>query len=277
MSWTTREHWFWGLVLPGRVPLVFMLASSLLTLTSSIWIVFTGICLIGVGLAALSQIFFHWQAFSLTFPGEGRFLLERNGRRLIVERRIGLTMVGNITYEQTLAGRFFDYGTLTVGALGGPYRWENLGRFRTLRRIIDSQGGWMPPAGNPLAGALARWTGSASLLLRSLWGSAAGLLQSLHRELRTIARHLRTPSYARFMEFSEALLFPGSAHRFEGSSFETYFTLNEIRIYQRILQARRLMVSDRLGRTWRHKRIRTRQDIRRHVPRSWFRKAVRAT
>lgn len=276
MQWNTREHWFWGLALPGRVPILFILVGTLLTFTSSIWIVFTGLCLMVVGLAALSDIFFHWQAFLLAFPPGGGVLLERNGRRLIVERRIGLTMVGNITYEQTLIGRFFDYGTLMVGALGGPYRWENLGGFRTLRRIIDSQGGWMPPTRNPLAAALGHGARSALQTLRDLLASFTRILLGLSQEVRTVSRYLTTPSYRRFLEFAESILFLQNTHRFEGSSLESYFTKEEISLYQRILHSRRLLVSNQQGHILRHKRVRTYQDIRRQVPPSWFRKAIRA-
>lgn len=268
MPWITREHWFWGFVLPGRVPILFILVGTLLTLLSSIWIVIMALGMIIVGLATLSEIFFHWRAFTLVFPpGEG-ILLERNGRRLIVERRIGLNMVGNITYEQTLMGRFFDYGTLIIGALGGPYRWENLGSFRTLRRIIDNQGGWMPPTRNPLA--------VARRLQRNLFGFLTQILSGLSREVHTVSRYLTTPSYRRFIEFAESILFPRNSNHLEVSSLEFHFTKEEIRLYQQILQSRRLIVSDKQGRILRHKRIRTYQDIRRQVPPSWFRKAIRA-
>lgn len=276
MSWITREHWYWGLVLPGRVPILFIFMGTLLMITPSIWTMFLGLCLIGMGLAAFLGIFWHWHAFSLSFPASGGFLLERNARHLLMERRIGLSVVGNFTFEQTLAGRFFDYGTLTIGALGGPYQWENLGGFRTLRRIIDSQGTWMPPPANPLTSGIRRVAGSALRRLHSIWESLTQILQGLGQEVRTIGRRLTTPSYRRFVEFAESILFPQSSHAFEDASFETHFTREEIRLYERILQLRRLLVSDQQGRTGRHKRIRTYRDIRRHVPPSWFRKAMRA-
>lgn len=276
MLWNTREHWFWGLVLPGRLAILCTAVGTLLIPTPWFWTVFTGICLMVVGLVALFEIFFHWQAFSIAFPAGEGVLLERNGRRLIVERRIGLTMVGNITYEQTLPGRLFDYGTLTIGALGGPYRWENLGRFRTIRRIINSQGSWIPPAGNPLLLALHRQFRSSVRMLRGLQVSLFGFLHGLGQEMGTIGRHLGTPSYRRFIEFAETVLFLGGEYFLVNSSSNAHFTEEEIRLYRRILQVRRLLVLDRRGRIQRHKRIRTLRDIRRYVPPSWFHKVTRA-
>ena len=147
MRWETRTHWLWGFLVPGRWYL------SLVALAgAAIWpirwwgiiMAFIALLLFITGCCGLLATRFHWRNFSLSFLQGEKALWERHGFDMIVERQINFGMVGSITFEQTLMGRILDYGSLSIGALGGPYTWENLGDFRTLRRIIESQSEWMP-------------------------------------------------------------------------------------------------------------------------------------
>jgi hypothetical protein len=165
MPWITREHWYWGLALPGRFSLQFVSLGILFAFTPWIWSLPVAVSLVILGLLGMPSVLLRWRAFSLSFLPGGKTLVERNGTVIIAERRIGLTMVGSMTFEQTWMGRILDYVTLTIGALGGPYQWENLGHFRTLRRIVESQGEWMPPTGNAFTTLLGSWIRQTILLL----------------------------------------------------------------------------------------------------------------
>ncbi|HLO13659.1 MAG TPA: hypothetical protein VK206_02445 [Anaerolineales bacterium] len=281
MPWTTREHWYWGFVLPGRFPLLLLSVGVPFAFTPWIWGLPVALLLIIPSLVGIAGALFRWRAFFLSFLPGGKTLVERNGPVIIAERRISLTMVGSMTFEQTMMGRILDYGTLTVGAMGGPYQWENLGHFRTLRRIIESQGEWMPPTGNALFRLLGRWIRQATLWVNHARQYLLQIIDSVKFEIQMIGEYLKTPSYQRFIEFAQELLFTKNYRRFESSfgvanAYSVHFTSDEIRIYQQILKTRHIIVSDFQGRTYLHKRIHTIQDLRKHVPISWFRKAVRS-
>lgn len=282
MRWNTREHWYWGFLLPGRWHLLSSVIVVLIALTLNGWaLLISGVLLVNAILGLLN-ILSRWRAFSLSVLPTARTLIERNGRIVIAERQINLGMVGSMTFQQTWMGILFDYGSLSIGALGGPYEWENLGHFRTLRRIIESQGEWMPPPRRALINMLTDWIRQVIRLTNRFLLNLQQILNSRELEVRIIIEHFRTPNYHRFLEFAEKILFSQSTHRYETwvhmeSLSDSAFNSNEIKIYHRILRARRLIVSDLQGRTQRHKRIRTPNDIRKHIPEAWFRRAIRNT
>jgi hypothetical protein len=284
MRWETRVHWLWGLFIPGRWFLL-LIALGGASFGTFAWlgniVAAIAFILLSIGSSGIFALWVHWRSFSLTIPHGEKALWERHGFDMIAERRINMNMVGSTEFQQTLLGRILDYGSLSVGALGGPYTWENLGNFRILRRIIESQGEWMPPPGRNLINMLTDWIREVIQLVSRLLLILRQISNSLVLEARIIIDHFRAPSYRRFLEFAEKILFSQNTRRYgnwvhmEGLS-GSVFSSEEVRIYHRILKARRLITSDLRGRTQRHKRIRTLNDIRRHIPEAWFRRAVRA-
>ena len=280
MPWTTRVHWIWGLILPGRFYFLSLLLSVLVAFIPWTWRWPFVIFLATLGILGFPGILFKWRSFSLTFPPGGNAMIEQNGMVIIAERRINLAMVGSMTFQQTLMGRILDYGSISIGGLGGPFEWENIGQFRALRRIIESQGEWMPPTGNVFFTMLVGWIRQINRLMTQLLRNFRQFVDGLRLEIQIIIESLRTPTYRRFLDFAESILFPQESHRFENwvhmqSLRDSPFTKDEIKIYQGILIMRRLVVSDTQGRTHRHKRIRTPHDISEYVPATWFRKAIR--
>ena len=281
MPWTTREHWLWGLVIPGRFHFLSIMLGLLVVFSSLPWKWPITILFGLIGIAGIPEIEFRWRSFSLSILPFAKMLIERNGIVMVAERQINLGMAGSITFAQTWMGQILDYGTLTIGAMGGPYQWENLGNFRTMRRIIESQGEWMPRPRRTLLNVFAEWGRHVIRFIVRFLLNIQQILSGLMVESHIIVEHLRSPNYQRFLEFAESLLFSQNlpipedriqTERVHGSVFST----KEIRIYQRILRARRLIVFDARGRAQRHKRIRTPNDIRRHVPIQWFRRVIRA-
>jgi len=280
MRWTTREHWLWGIALPGRFYLLSLSLATLISLTPWSWKWHAAILLSTLGGLGISSILYRWRAFSISFPSGGRVLLEQNGLVMIAERRINLGMVGSMTFRQTLMGRLLDYGSLPVGALGGPYEWENLGQFRTLRRIIESQGEWRPPTRGVIFDIFSNWIRQLIQLVSQVLMNLRQIINDLKSEGRIIVEYFRIPSYRRFLEFAEKILFTKNSRRYESwipmaSLRDSTFREDEIEIYKSILRMRRLIVSDLQGRTFRHKRIQIPKDIRRYIPVSWFRNAIR--
>lgn len=144
MEWTTRTHWIWGILIPGRFYLLLVLIAAVGFLAPWRWVILLAVLLLMVALAGLILTWAQWQTFSLiAVPGENS-LLERDGIAVISERRINLTAVASLVFRQSLLGRLLDYGSLSIVALGGPYEWRNIGQFRTLRRIVENGGNWMP-------------------------------------------------------------------------------------------------------------------------------------
>ncbi len=173
MRWETRIHWIWGLLIPGRWYLFFHALGGFLGILTLKWsgLLTAAILLVSVaiGLLYILDVWVKWTSFSLSVSPTGKAFLERHGFGIIAERRINMNMIGTWTFEQTLMGRVFDYGSLSIGALGGPYEYENLGQFRTLRRIIETQGGWMPSPRPNILQNIRDWTSLITLrVLQSL-------------------------------------------------------------------------------------------------------------
>ena len=281
MRWTTREHWLWGLVLPGRFCLLSILLGMLVALTPWIWKWPAVILLSSLGCLGIPTTLYKWRAFSISFPPGGRVLIEQNGIVMIAERRINLGMIGSMTFRQTLMGRLLDYGSLSVGALGGPYEWENLGHFRTLRRIIESQGEWRPPTTMVILHIISDWIQQFFRFMSQVLMNLRQIITGLTLEGRIIVEYFKMPSYRRFLEFAEKFLFPKNSHRYENwipmeSLHNSTFTEVEVEMYHRILRMRRLIVADLQGRIRPHKRIRTLEDIRKYIPEIWFQNAIEA-
>jgi uncharacterized membrane protein YdbT with pleckstrin-like domain len=144
MEWTTRTHWLWGILAPARFYLLPVPVAVYLLLLQWQWSILTALVLLGIALTGFIISWVNWQTFSIiAVPGE-HSLLERDGFAMVSERHINLNMVGSLVFRQSLLGRLLDYGSLSIVALGGPYEWRNIGRFRTLRRIVESGGSWAP-------------------------------------------------------------------------------------------------------------------------------------
>ncbi|MBL8099789.1 MAG: hypothetical protein JNK81_11445 [Anaerolineales bacterium] len=148
MRWETRIHWIWGLLIPGRWYILFLATGVILGILILKWSVLISLTIlivfVTISILGLLDIWIKWTSFSLSLSPTGKAFLERHGLGMIAERRINLNMIGTWAFEQSFIGRILDYGSLSIGALGGPYKYENLGNFRILRRIIESQGEWVP-------------------------------------------------------------------------------------------------------------------------------------
>jgi hypothetical protein len=275
-------HWLWGYFIPGRWYLLLLALAILSVFAIRAWGLVVApitLALLFIGGSGLLALRLHWRSFSLSFVRGEKSIWERHGFEMITERRINMSMVGTTEFQQTLFGHILDYGSLSVGALGGPYEWENLGQFRTLRRIIESQGEWLPPPRINFLTILINLLRQIARLTSRLLANVQLIVYSLEWERRIIVEHLRAPSYLRFLNFSQRFLFPQNTYRHTGWVLlehlrSTGFTDNEVRIYLDILRTRRLIVSDFQGRTYRHKRIQTPEDIRKSIPVTWFRKAI---
>ena len=286
MRWETRTHWLWGLLFPSQWYLLSIALASLSLLTfgwTRVAIFYIGLALATIGFLGLFFIILHWRSFSLSIHQGEKALWERErhdyGFGMFAERRISMSIVGSTEFQQTLLGRIFDYGSISLGTLGGLYQWENIGNFRTLRRIIESQGDWMPP---PRINLFNIFTDLIHTIIRFInrflldWRQMLNILAS---QTQIPKENFSMPNYYRFLKFAEKILFPNNSHRYESwipmARLRNFtFTDDEIEIYQCILRMRRLSVLDLQGRIRRHKRIRTPKDIRTQIPEVWFRRAV---
>jgi hypothetical protein len=232
-----------------------------------------------IGSYGVLSIRVRWHSFSLSILQGEKALWERHGFGMIAERRINMSMVGSTEFQQTLLGRILDYGSLSIGALGGPYQWENLGHFRTLRRIIESQGEWTPQSRISLANIMVGFVHRVIRLLNRFLHNFRLFVNSLEFEMRIIVGHLQVPSYRRFLKFAEKILFfqtDGLDDWLQMESLhDSAFSREEIRIYKSILRDRRLIASDIRGKAQRHQRIQKPEDIRKYVPATWFLRAIR--
>lgn len=144
MRWETRVHWLWGLIFPAfGYLLLFLLAGLALAFLGSFGYL-VAFLLAAVGIVRISHTWAMWLSFSLGFLPNDNVLVERHGLVMVVEQHINTSLMGGVVFKQSPMGRLLDYGTLSVHAIGGPYEWENIGHFRTLRRIIETRGAWLP-------------------------------------------------------------------------------------------------------------------------------------
>lgn len=279
MQWETRKHWFWGLFLPGRWYLLFLILGGLCVLTFKLSGLIVAGVLIIFSLLGLSDIWIRWRSFSLSISPAKKAILERNGIVVIAERRININIIGSLTFQQTFMGRIFDYGYLSIGALGGTYQWDYLGQFHILRRVIESQGEWTPRRGPTLFFVISNW---ASLATRSILQSLHNMFQlisNLWQESKKWSQQPMTPGYARFLQFAEKTVFSRATRRYQSTVSlydlqEKAFTQDEIKTYTGILKDRKIIVSDLNGKQQRHKRIRTINDIKKNIPENWFHKVI---
>jgi hypothetical protein len=279
MAWETRTHWLWGFLRPGFWYLLLAILGSAGMLTGDRSFVIVGLLLLLVAGIGVWVLWNQWHSFSISL--DKQTVRERRGFAMTSDRHIYFGMIGSILYRQTPIGRLLDYGSLSITAMGGPFEWENLGQFRTLRRIIDSQGEWMPQSHNlwqvALRGQL-RWVRSflSRLWMRFLawWNRRPHRLSAL-----SFARS-ETSSYDRFLNFVENALFPRNIWHFDaaGDLFESRaneYSVSEVMIFWRVLRIRRILVLNRQGRPFLHPRILSMQDIIRRIHREWFRRYSR--
>lgn len=280
MHWETRVHWVWGLLMPTRWFLFLSAMGGLGVLTFEWWGVLAALLLLTIAFWGFSNVWIHWRSFSLSFNPAERVLWERHGLVMVTERRINMGLVGSMAFRQTIMGQILDYGSLSIGALGGPYEWENLGHFRTLRRIVETQGEWMPRPRPVVIPMLRAHIGSLVLRAQRFWRDLWHFVA--RRPLRPggfSTNRPTTPSYSRFLRFAESILFPQNTRRYDSTVIFSSvsgpaFTDDEIRLYYRILRACRILVTDLQGREHRHRRIRTLRDVQKRISVDWFQRAV---
>ena len=285
MSWETRTHWFDGLLWPSRGYVVLALLGVASFFTRNAWCILAGILALvsaGIGFSIIRTL---WRNFTLSVSLGERAIRERHGFNIISERYINLGMIGSVSIVQRPLGRLFDFGDMTINALGGPYEWKNVGHFHTVRRIVESRGEWLPDP--PVAVRLnvrEQFLHLGWILRR--WG------QSIHRRLQSDRRWWRnrtrrvrilsiprpqTLAYVRFLRFAENLLFGRNFRRFDAESgiFRSGrkdVSPAEEQIFWHILRIRHIMVNDRWGRLIRHSRIRSMRDLSERIPTEWFNK-----
>ena len=139
MNWETRHHWLWGLLLPCRWCLLLAILGLAGFTIRNLWISLAGILALAGAVIGFLLVLAQWRSFTILIFPEEQILWERQGFATIHERRINLRMTGSILFRQSPMGMLFDYGSLSIIALGGPYEWENLGNFRILRRMIENR------------------------------------------------------------------------------------------------------------------------------------------
>lgn len=277
MDWETRVHWWWGFFLPARWCMALITLSGLGLLTFTRWGIAIAICLAMISIMGLSEVWVRWHSFAISISSSDKVIWERYGRVIVVERQINLAFAGSLTFKQNLMGRFFDYGSLSIGAMGGPYEWENLGHFRTLRRILESRGEWMPRPRLRLYDEAERWARVLAEIMRRIWRATRRIGAQM---LRNPPRNQAAVSYIRFLHFVERTFFPRSARRFE-QAFQfpnidqESFSHAEVELYLRILRNRRVVISDECGMARRHERVSTLEDVRKFVPPDWFEMVIR--
>lgn len=282
MPWITRDHWFWGFLLPGRWYLFLATLGLACLLTFNTWGMIAGVLMLIMAGLGFSTIWIHWHSFTLLIaPGE-RMLWERRGLSMFSDRKINLQIVSSMLFRQTPMGRLLDYGNISLVAMGGPYEWENLGRFRTLRRIIESNGAWMPRPRIPVRHALRERFGLLISFVRQSWDWLLNWWRwrSDNISVSTLNR-LEHAFYERFLYFAERFLFRQTALSFEASvqaSGEALqgFTLLEHQVFWKILTLRHIVIIDTArGQIYRHPRIRSMQDVQNRIPAGWFDKYIR--
>jgi len=218
-----------------------------------------------------------WHTFSLSINPGDRAIWERNGFGMIAERRINLGFVGSLLFSQTIMGRLLDYGTLSVGVMGGPYEWQNVGRFRTLRRIIESNCEWTPQPRIALRVSIRERLNLVTIYFRQT-------LEHLRRWWTQRPRRILTPLavnrprqslYERFLRYVERYLFHQNIYNFEtvanvSGGGEPEFTPAERKMFMHILKLRHILMIDKWGRVYCHPRIQSPQDVLKRIPAEWF-------
>ena len=274
MSWETRMHWLWGLVLPGRWYVLLTMLGLACLLTAFTWGIIAGLVMLAISGFGFSVNWFEWHNLTLAITRGERTMWERRGFAMTSERRINLGMAGSMQFCQTPMGRLLDYGTLSIVALGGPYEWENIGNFRTLRRIIESNCEWMPQQRVVIRVAMRERLSLWGVALRRSWDTFMRWWRRRPRRIQVINRSIYSP-YERFLNYAADYIFPRSVFQFEAVSglsgaSAPESTLVEERIFWHILKLRHVLISDSGGRICRHPRIRSIQDIQNRIPAEWF-------